>query len=169
MLPSRGYYISYCIESYSIWPLETGFFHSSKHPCNPSFCMDWYFILFHCWIIFQETDVPQLVYPYSSLERHFCCCCFLGPCPEVYGRSQARDWIGATAASLRHSHSNKGSEPCLGSTPQLMARLDPQPLSKARDWTCIPMDASQISFHCATTGTLSWETFWFFPVWSYYK
>ena len=29
----------------------------------------------------------------------------------------------------------------------------PNPLSKARDWACILMDASQIRFRCATTGT----------------
>ena len=29
--------------------------------------------------------------------------------PEAYGGSQARDQIGATAASLHHSHSNAGS------------------------------------------------------------
>ena len=34
-------------------------------------------------------------------------------------------WIRATAASLRHSRSNTGSEPHLKSTPQLAATLDP--------------------------------------------
>ena len=43
----------------------------------------------------------------------------------AYGSFQARDSIGATAASLRHSHSNSGSEPSLQPTPQLMATLDP--------------------------------------------
>ena len=33
--------------------------------------------------------------------------------PEAYGASQARGLIRATAASLYHSHSNSGSEPCL--------------------------------------------------------
>ena len=32
----------------------------------------------------------------------------------------------------------------------------PDPLSKARDWTHILRDTSQICFHCATTGTLLW-------------
>ena len=35
----------------------------------------------------------------------------------AYGGSQARGQIGATATSLRHSHSNAGSEPRLGPTP----------------------------------------------------
>ena len=33
--------------------------------------------------------------------------------PAAYGGSQARSLIGATAASLHHSHSNAGSEPHL--------------------------------------------------------
>ena len=41
------------------------------------------------------------------------------------GGSQARDQFRAVAAGLYHSHSNKGSEPCLLPTPQLMAMLDP--------------------------------------------
>ena len=39
---------------------------------------------------------------------------FLGGWGGVaYGSSQARGQIGAAAASLHHSHSNSGSEPCL--------------------------------------------------------
>ena len=45
--------------------------------------------------------------------------------PEAYGGSQARGQIGATAAGLHHSHSNLGSKPHLGPTPQLMATVDP--------------------------------------------
>ena len=52
-----------------------------------------------------------------------------------YGGSHARGQIGATAASPHHSHSNARSEPCLQSTPQLMATPDPYPLSEARDQT----------------------------------
>ena len=44
---------------------------------------------------------------------------FLGP------HSQARGPIGATAASLHHSHSSLGSEPHPQPTPQLKAMLDP--------------------------------------------
>jgi len=43
----------------------------------------------------------------------------------AYGGSQARGQIRATVASLRHSHSNAGSEPRLQTTPQLMAMPDP--------------------------------------------
>ena len=45
--------------------------------------------------------------------------------PEAYGGSQARGPIGATAASLHHSHGNAGSELCLQPTPQLMEMPDP--------------------------------------------
>ena len=43
---------------------------------------------------------------------------------------------GAVAAGLHHSHSNAGFDLCLRSTPQLMATLDLNPLSEARDRTC---------------------------------
>ena len=43
----------------------------------------------------------------------------------AYGGSQARGPIGATAAGLHHSHSNKGSEPLLWPTPQLTEIPDP--------------------------------------------
>ena len=43
----------------------------------------------------------------------------------AYGSSQDRGQIGATAASLRHSHSNPGPEPHLRPTPQLIATPDP--------------------------------------------
>ena len=45
--------------------------------------------------------------------------------PSAYGGSQASGPIGAIATSLRQSHSNAGSEPCLQPTPQLMATPDP--------------------------------------------
>ena len=39
--------------------------------------------------------------------------------------SQVRGLISAVATGLHHSHSNRGSEPHLWPTPQLMAMLDP--------------------------------------------
>ena len=44
--------------------------------------------------------------------------------PAAHGCSQARGRIGATAASLHHSHSHTGSEPYLQSPPALTATLD---------------------------------------------
>ena len=43
----------------------------------------------------------------------------------AYGNSQARGWLGATAASLRQSHSYARSEPHLQPAPELTAMLDP--------------------------------------------
>ena len=45
--------------------------------------------------------------------------------PAACGGYQARGQIGATPAGLCHSHSNAGSRPYLGPTPQLTATLDP--------------------------------------------
>ena len=62
----------------------------------------------------------------------------------AYGGSQARGQFGATAASLHHSHSNVGSEPCLRPTPQLMATADPRPqgarpwIEPASSWILVP-------------------------------
>ena len=50
---------------------------------------------------------------------------FLGPLPVARGGSQARGLIVVVDAGLRQSHSNRGSEPRLQPTPQLMAMLDP--------------------------------------------
>ena len=69
--------------------------------------------------------------------------------PAAYGSSQARSQIRAVAAGLHHSHSNARSELCLRPAPQLRAIWDPNPLSEAKDWTSILMDASQIHFHWA--------------------
>ena len=58
--------------------------------------------------------------------------------------SGARGWIRAAAASLHHSHSNLGSELCLWPTHSSQQPWILNPLSKARDWTRILMDASRV-------------------------
>ena len=50
---------------------------------------------------------------------------FLGPLLRYIADSQAKGQIRAIAAGLHHSHSNIRSKPCLRSTPQLTATLDP--------------------------------------------
>ena len=50
---------------------------------------------------------------------------FSSPTPAAYEGSQARGLIGATAASLPHSHSNAKSKPHLQPTPHLTATPDP--------------------------------------------
>ena len=73
--------------------------------------------------------------------------------PKAYAVSQARGRTGAVAAGLHHSHSNVRSALPLRPTPQLKVMPDLNPLSKARDRTCVLMDASQIGFCSATMGT----------------
>ena len=55
---------------------------------------------------------------------------FFRAAPMACGGSQARGWIKAVAAGLHHSHSNTRSEPCLWTTPQLLAMLDPWPTER---------------------------------------
>ena len=52
--------------------------------------------------------------------------------PAACGASQARALIGATAASLHHSHSSAGSEPHLRPTPQPTATPEPQPTERGQ-------------------------------------
>ena len=52
--------------------------------------------------------------------------------PAAHVGSQARGPIGATAASLRQSHSNGGSEPRLQPTPQLTATPDREPAEQGQ-------------------------------------
>ena len=54
---------------------------------------------------------------------------------------------------LHYSHSNTRSELRLQPTPQLTASRILNPLSKARDWTYVLMDASQICLGWATAET----------------
>ena len=83
--------------------------------------------------------------------------CLFRAIPAASGGSQVRGRIGAVASDLRQSYSNSGSELCL--QPTLQQRWILNPLSKARDRTCILMDPSPIRFCWATMGT---PTSWFF-------
>ena len=107
-----------------------------------------------------------LFHPFFFL---FCFCfCFVFPCkaiPAAYGSSQARGQIGAAATCLRYSHSNVGSKPCLQPTPQHHSSQQHwilNPLSRARDQTCILMDTTWVCCHHATMGTPSFLFFFFF-------
>ena len=52
--------------------------------------------------------------------------------PKAYGSSQARGRIGATHASLHHSHSSARTEPRLCPIPQLTAMLDSYPIEQGQ-------------------------------------
>ena len=91
---------------------------------------------------FTETTIafanPLCFLSFCSFLFCFCfsgfcfCFCFLRAAPAVYGSSQARDQIGATAAGLHHSHSNARSELHLQPTPQLMAMPDPRTTERSQ-------------------------------------
>ena len=72
-----------------------------------------------------------------DVRRTFCCFFVFWATPEAYGGSEARSWIRAAAASLHHSS---------------WQRWTVNPLSKARDWTCVLMD-DRFVCRWATMGT----------------
>ena len=63
-----------------------------------------------------------------------------------YGGSEARGQIRAVAAGLHHSHSNSGSSHVYNLYHSSWQHWILNPLSKARDQTCVLRDASQICF-----------------------
>ena len=69
----------------------------------------------------------------------------------AYGSSKARGWIGAVAASATATIPDPSRVCDLHHS--LWQCWIPESLSKARDWTHILMDTSQICFHCATMET----------------
>ena len=73
------------------------------------------------WVQGEGTSLPDLI----TLLLFFFFFLHFRAVPKTYGGSQAKGQIRATAASLPHSHSNMGSEPCLQPTQQLTAMLDP--------------------------------------------
>ena len=54
------------------------------------------------------------------------------------GSFQARGPMGATAASLHHSHNYAGSKPCLRPIPQLTATADPWPTEQGQGSNLCP-------------------------------
>ena len=80
----------------------------------------------------------------------------------AYGNSKTRGQIGDIAAG--HSHSN-GDMSCVCKLHHsLQQHWIPDPLSKARDWTCVLIAASWAHYHWATMGSLITQHFkTFFP------
>ena len=72
-----------------------------------------------------ESDASCLVFVLQNCLGNSGSFVLFRASPVAYGGSQARSLIRAVAAGLCHSHSNARSEPCLQTTPQLMAVLDP--------------------------------------------
>ena len=110
------------------------------------------FLYIHDIYVSACASMHIYTYIYIYIYTHICCTCFFykelflrgffsiffcllfffRAASAAHGGSQAGGLIGATAASLHHSHSNMGSEPCLPPTPQLMATLDPQPTERGQ-------------------------------------
>ena len=72
----------------------------------------------HCFH-YYSVEYTHLFVKFLSFSFFFFC--FFRAAVAAYGSSQATGLIGATAAGLRHSHSNARSEPHLRPTPQLTA------------------------------------------------
>ena len=82
----------------------------------------------------------RVLTPETAILFYFCL--FRAP-PATYVGSQARGPTGAASVSLHHSHSN--ARPSMSATYTDRGKAGPfNPLSKARDRTCILMDTSRI-------------------------
>ena len=73
---------------------------------------------------FLYAIFQQLLSKAGSFYYYYCYFLFRAT-PAVYGSSQAKDLIGAAAASLHHTHSNTISEPHWRPIAQLTAKPDP--------------------------------------------
>ena len=91
--------------------------------CSRSFSLacGWFIFMFPCTFSLR-TCVSVSTFLFPSLSFFFL---LFRATPMACGSSQARGLIGATAASLPHSHSNARSELHLQPTPQLTATPDP--------------------------------------------
>ena len=90
-----------------------------------------------CQIMRHENDQSMYFFFFWFLlfYFYFYFFCHFRAAHAACGSSQARDRIGAAAASLHHSHSNAGSKPCLWPMP-------PWARPGIRDQTHILMDTS---------------------------
>ena len=80
----------------------------------------WVSVVHICLVLFLGSQVYSV-----DLSFFFSFFLFFTAALTAYGRSQARGWIGAAAARLRHGHSNAGSKLSLPPTPRRTATLDP--------------------------------------------
>ena len=73
----------------------------------------------------------QRTYTHHSFFFFFFFCLFRTT-PMAYGGFHTSHLIGASTASLHHSHSNARSKPHVQPTPQLMAVANPQPTERGQ-------------------------------------
>ena len=70
-------------------------------------------------MLFQNDYSANYMYVCMYVIGTTSCIYLFMAIPVAHGSSQARGQIGAPAAGLYHSHSNRGSEPCLRPIAQL--------------------------------------------------
>ena len=77
----------------------------------------WEVVFYTCDLLslatFYKKDSKKKTNKHLLMMSHFFSFLLFRTAPAASGSSQARGRIGATAAGLRHSHSNSGSEPHL--------------------------------------------------------
>jgi len=132
--------------------------HSPERKFHKVYGCTWYFLLFNFFFF------RCIIFPCCRILENSCIfclfVCLFRTAPVADGSSQARGRIGAAAASVCHSLSNAGSEPCLRPTPQ------PQQCGSLTHWARpgILMDTRQVSYHWATMGTPRIDVF-FLDLW----
>ena len=95
-------------------------------------------------------DYPKKTFHLFNFTFFFLFVFYFRAAPMAYGGSQARSWRGTVATTA--TAAPDPSLVCdLHHSAQQCSIL--YPWSEARDQTCVPMDASQIRFYWATTGT----------------
>ena len=94
------------------------------------------------WLSGSLTAEPQRERPTHSFFL-FLFFCFRTE-SAAYGSSQARGRIGAAAAGLCNSHSNASMSHVCNLYHSSWQRRTLNPPSRARDWTCFPVDTSQV-------------------------
>ena len=124
-----------------IWAAAVTYSASAARPAPLTHCARLGIKPVSCWQ--QLTPLPLDSFFFFLLFR---------ASPMAYGGFQARGLTGATAAGLRHSHSNARSRPHRWPHHRSQQRWILNPMSEARDWTRTLMVPSQTHFCCATTG-----------------
>ena len=112
----------------------------SWQPQICSLCLWVYFCFIDksiCWLMWDLKKIFLLKYSWFTIFCQFLVydVGFFFPfifraTSAAYGDSQARGLTRATAAGLRHSHNNSGSEPHLWPAPHLTATPDPWPTER---------------------------------------
>ena len=77
--------------------------------------------------------------------------------PMAYGSSRARGGFGAVATGLHHSHSSARPERVWDLHYSSRQCRILNPLSEARNRTCVLIDTSWVCFCCTTTETPRWK------------